>query len=60
MQAVSVLSDIYRGPIMLHYFSGMNYSEIADLLNLTEGTIKSRMSRARTQLMELMGEENGF
>ena len=45
---------------MLHYFSGMNYSEIADLLNLTEGTIKSRMSRARTQLMELMGEENGF
>lgn len=60
MQAVSKLSDIYREPIMLHYFSGMNYSEIADLLNLTEGTIKSRMSRARTQLMELMGEENGF
>ena len=60
MQAVSKLSDIYREPIMLHYFSGMNYSEIADLLNLTEWTIKSRMSRARTQLMELMGEENGF
>ena len=60
MQAVSKPSHISREPIMLHYFSGMNYSEIADLLNLTEGTIKSRMSRARTQLMELMGEENGF
>ena len=59
-KAISELDEVYRQVVMLHYFSGMNYSEIADLLNLTEGTIKSRMSRARTQLMELMGEENGF
>ncbi|MDO4567741.1 MAG: RNA polymerase sigma factor [Clostridia bacterium] len=59
MQAVDRLSDIYREPVMLHYFSGLNYAEIGRLLNLTEGTVKSRMSRARAKLAELIGDDEG-
>ncbi|MHC4151536.1 MAG: RNA polymerase sigma factor [Planctomycetota bacterium] len=33
---------------------GMNYAQIADILNINLGTVKSRLSRARSQLREIM------
>ena len=35
---------------MLHYFSGLQYDEIARLQGVSEGTIKSRISRAKARL----------
>ncbi|MHC4266053.1 MAG: RNA polymerase sigma factor [Planctomycetota bacterium] len=32
----------------------MNYAQIADILNINLGTVKSRLSRARSQLREIM------
>jgi RNA polymerase sigma-70 factor (ECF subfamily) len=59
--AVDSLPDIYRETVTLHYFSGLQYEEIAALQGVSEGTIKSRMSRAKGRLGELLkgGELHG-
>ena len=44
------LSIDYRTVIVLYYFIGFNTREISEILNEKEGTIKSRLSRAREQL----------
>lgn len=54
---VSRLPEIYREPIMLYYFSELEYRQIAEILNVNEGTLKSRMSRARKMLCETLGRE---
>lgn len=59
MKAVNGLADIYRQPVILHFFSGLGYQEIADILGVTVGTIKSRMSRAKAQLKKELCEEVG-
>jgi RNA polymerase sigma-70 factor (ECF subfamily) len=60
-EAVDALPDIYRETVLLHYFSGMQYEEIAALQGVSEGTIKSRMSRAKGKLCEALkgGELHG-
>jgi RNA polymerase sigma factor (sigma-70 family) len=40
----------YRIVIVLHYYHDMKISEIAELLNLKEGTVKSRLFQARNLL----------
>ena len=54
--SVNALDDIYREPLLLHYYSGLNYHDIAELLNVAEGTVKSRMSRAKAMLRTMLGE----
>ena len=44
------LQESSRTAITLHYFKGMTYAEIGDFLGVSEGTIKSRIRRARQQL----------
>lgn len=53
--------------VMLYYFEEFNVKEIAGLLKIPEGTVKSRLSRARNELSKLLvqdeykerGNENG-
>ena len=45
--ALAKVDEIYREPLMMYYYSGMSVLEIADALELSEGTVKSRMSRGR-------------
>ena len=47
---VSRLPDKYRLPIVLCYFGGKTYAEAARTLGLAEGTIASRLARARSRL----------
>lgn len=54
---VSRLPEIYREPILLYYFSELDYRQIAEVLDVNEGTLKSRMSRARKMLYEILGRE---
>lgn len=49
-QAINQLPDKYRQPILLYYFADFDYHEISTALSLSEGTLKSRMSRARDML----------
>lgn len=46
------LEEALRLPIILHYIEGYTVKEIAKILRLPQGTVKSRMSRGRNRLKE--------
>jgi len=48
--ALCALDEKYRLPVVLHYWEGFKTREIADLLSVPEGTIKTRLKTARKQL----------
>ena len=43
--------------IHLHYYEDYSVKEIASILRISEGTVKSRLARARKQLGELIEKE---
>jgi RNA polymerase sigma-70 factor, ECF subfamily len=49
-QAVSLLPPKYRDAVILYYFQGQDVSAAAKSLGMTEGTLKSRLFRARELL----------
>jgi RNA polymerase sigma-70 factor (ECF subfamily) len=49
-QAVSRLPPKYRDAVILYYFQGQDVSAAAKTLAMTEGTLKSRLFRARELL----------
>lgn len=57
MRAIHKLPAAFRETILLHYYQDMGIAEIAQMLNLPEGTISSRLSRARKKLESLLKEE---
>lgn len=50
------LSDSFREVIVLRDIQGFSYVEIAEILQISEGTVKSRINRARQALKELFLE----
>lgn len=59
---IEALPEHYRQPILLYYFAELSYAEISELLGVSEGTLKSRMSRARNILARSLakaGDKNG-
>ena len=57
MRAIHKLPRQFRETILLHYYQGLGIAEIAQMLGLPEGTISSRLSRARKKLESLLKEE---
>lgn len=53
-QALLQLSDVYRSVLVLRHYEGLKFREIADVLGLPEGTVKSRMAEGLTQLGRLL------
>jgi RNA polymerase sigma-70 factor, ECF subfamily len=51
-EAVDQLPDLLRQAIVLAYFQGLKYQEIADALEIPLGTVKSRLNAAMTKLAE--------
>ena len=49
---VQTLPEKYSMPIYLYYSADMQINEVADILGLPEGTVKSRMRKAKKQLKE--------
>ncbi len=49
---VASLPEKYRIPIYLYYSADMQINEMSEILGLPEGTVKSRMRRAKKQLKE--------
>ena len=56
MAALRTLPTGQREAIALHYLADLPISEVADLLQVSVGTVKSRLSRGRTALAQLLGE----
>ena len=48
--AISKLSDELRVATILFYFNDLTYKEISKVLDIPEGTVKSRISRAKDRL----------
>jgi RNA polymerase sigma-70 factor, ECF subfamily len=48
------LSGKLRAAIVLKEMEGLSYEEIADVLGISLGTVKSRIARARDELQKLM------
>jgi len=57
--ALSELPDDQREALILVGASGFSYEEAAEICNCAVGTIKSRVSRARTRLSEILALEEG-
>lgn len=57
MEEVTRLEPIYREVVLLFYYSGLKVQEIAQALNTREGTVKTRLMRARARLAQALKEE---
>lgn len=55
LAAMAELSDADREILVLFAWEELSYDEIADVLGIALGTVRSRLSRARTRLRELAG-----
>ena len=56
-EAVLRLSPKERAVVHLHYYEGYKTAEIAALTGEPEGTVRSRLSRARAHLKDILKEE---
>jgi RNA polymerase sigma-70 factor, ECF subfamily len=54
LTALEKLDDNQRAIVVLRDIEGLNYEQIAEILQVEMGTVKSRLSRARTALRELL------
>lgn len=48
------LPEVYRTVLVLRHYEGLKFREIAEVLDVPEGTIKSRMAEALTQMERLL------
>jgi RNA polymerase sigma-70 factor (ECF subfamily) len=61
-RALVELAEPYRVVVVLRHYEGLKFREIGDVLGIPEGTVKSRMSEALSQLSRklnpVMGEHS--
>jgi RNA polymerase sigma-70 factor, ECF subfamily len=53
-QCISKLDNEYREVLVLRDIQGFSYEEIRDVLQIPDGTVKSRLSRARCALKDCL------
>jgi RNA polymerase sigma-70 factor (ECF subfamily) len=53
--ALAALPEEFRVPVVLRDQLGFDYAEIADVLGIPPGTVRSRIARGRGRLAELLG-----
>ena len=56
--ALDSLSEEHRAILVLRGVEGFDYQTIAQILNLSPGTVRSRIHRARTQLREQLDQSH--
>lgn len=55
-RAINRLGPAYRIPLILRYWHDLSYAEIAEVMGLTVQAVKSRLHRARLQMIEVAPE----
>ena len=56
-RAIADLPAEFRELIALRHFTGLSYEEIAGIVGISVGTVKSRIARARESLRSKLGED---
>lgn len=57
--ALAELPEEFRAPVVLRDVAGCDYAEIARILGIPPGTVRSRISRGRARLAELVSADDG-
>lgn len=57
MQAIQKLSPMYQSVFNLYVFENYSHKEIAELLNISEGTSKSNLFKAKANLVKILEQE---
>ena len=57
--ALRSLSDEFRIPVVLRDVADLDYAEIAEVLDIPAGTVKSRIARGRAALAKALSAEDG-
>jgi RNA polymerase sigma-70 factor (ECF subfamily) len=57
LDALAQLDEIYQAPVALFYLQDCSYNEIAEILGVPLGTVKSRLTRGLGRLYKLLTEK---
>jgi len=55
-ELIQRLPQKYKEILLLFYYKDLTYEEISEILQIPEGTVRSRLSRAREKLKKMMNE----
>ena len=58
--SINELGQSHSEILVMREITGMSYGEIAETLSLSEGTVKSRLARARRSLVNILAEKGTF
>lgn len=56
-EAIANLPEMYRVPIILKYLQGFSEKEIAEVLNINQNTIKTRLKKGKELLRNTLDED---
>ncbi len=59
-RAMAALPEDYRAVMQLRAVEALSYEQIAEILDIKVGTVKSRLARARAQLRKILKDGNFF
>ena len=54
LKALAGVDEVYQAPVALYYLEDCSYKEIAEILEVPIGTVKSRMARGILKLQNLL------
>lgn len=57
LDALARLDEIYQSPVALFYLQDCSYNEIAEILGIPLGTVKSRLTRGLARLHQLLSDK---
>lgn len=56
-RALARVDEVYQGPVALFYLQDFTYREIAEILGVPIGTVKSRIARGIARLQQLLADD---
>jgi len=57
LEKLARVDEVYQAPVALFYLQDFSYNEIAEILKVPLGTVKSRLARGLGQLQQLLARD---